>query len=78
MPNKRIHRRVRIRQPGLNVDSVVDAVVSVNVSGSGSDRKEEPRSGDDDRGLEPDQTPPAEREKEVNDERHVRIQAVEP
>jgi hypothetical protein len=60
--SKRIHRRVQIRRPGLNVDSVLDAVISVNVSGSGDDQGEDRPSPDDDREPEVDRTTPTERE----------------
>jgi hypothetical protein len=60
---RHIHRRTRIRRRGLNLDSALDAVISVNVSGSGDDQEEEDRpSPRDDRGPEVDRTTPAERD----------------
>jgi hypothetical protein len=59
---KHIRRRVRIRRPGLQADADVNAVISVNTSGSRSSGSEEKRS-EGDRGSE-DRTdrPPSESE----------------
>jgi hypothetical protein len=45
---RHIHRRVRVRKPGLDADADVNAVISVNVSGSRSERLEEDRSTHED------------------------------
>jgi hypothetical protein len=44
-----VHRRVRIRRSGLNVDADVDAVISVNVSERRTDRASEEDEADHDR-----------------------------
>jgi hypothetical protein len=59
---KYIKRRIRIRKEGLSADADVNAVISVNVSGSRLERSHEPsepsdRSTEDDPGR-----PPAESE----------------
>jgi len=58
---KHIKRRVRIRRPGLSADADVNAVISVNVSGSRLERSEE-RSEDPDRSEDEAGRPPAESE----------------
>ena len=57
---KHVHRRVRIRRPGLNVDADVDAVISVNVSERASDATAE--SEEDVRPSATSEPPPEEDE----------------
>jgi hypothetical protein len=59
---KHIRKRVRIQRPGLDANADVNAVISVNVSGSRSERsvvrsdEEEDRSTGDDAGRPPSES----------------------
>jgi hypothetical protein len=59
---KHIRRRIRIRQPGLDANADVNAVISVNVSGSRSKRPGERSDPHDDRSSGNAGRPPSENE----------------
>ncbi len=59
---RHIRRRIRIRQPGLDANADLNAVISVNVSGSRSKRPSERSDPHDDRSPGHAGCPPSESE----------------